>query len=118
MTDTLYYDGQCPLCVREMNRLQHLKSEDLALRDIHDLADDDPTLPDRDTLLRELHLQRGDKLITGIDANVAIWQYTRYGALWRWLTWPMIRPFSSWAYNRWAQWRYDRLYKNPAKGSQ
>lgn len=115
MPDTLYYDGQCPLCIREMDRLRTLKSDDLELRDIHALADE-PGLPDRDTLLRELHLRRGDELVTGIDANVAVWQYTRYGGLWRWLTWPIFRPIARAAYDRWARWRYERLYGRDSTG--
>jgi predicted DCC family thiol-disulfide oxidoreductase YuxK len=50
-------------------------------------------------------------MVTGIEANVAAWQHTRYGVLWRWMTWPLIRPIVELAYNRWARWRYDRLYK-------
>ena len=123
MTDTLYYDGQCPLCVSEMDRLRRLKGPELSLRDIHALdaeLDDDvdsynaatcnTDRPDRDTLLRVLHLERDGVFLTGVDANVAAWQHTRFGWLWRWMTWPLIRPVVEIAYNRWARWRYDRLY--------
>ena len=27
------------------------------------------------------------------------------------MTWPLIRPIVEIAYNRWARWRYDRLYR-------
>ena len=33
--ETLYYDGACPLCTREMKHLAKLKQESLALVDIH-----------------------------------------------------------------------------------
>ncbi len=109
MPDTLYYDGQCPLCVKEMDRLRRLKGPDLSLCDIHELDD----RPDRDTLLRVLHLERDGEFLTGVDANVAAWQHTRFGWLWRWMTWPLLRPFVERAYDRWARWRYDRLYSQP-----
>ena len=110
MPDKLYFDGQCPLCVKEMDRLEKIKDVDLELIDIHTLKDGDSTV-DKDTLLRVLHLERGEEMITGIKANIAAWQHTRYGIMWRWMQWPLIRPIVEIAYNRWAKWRYDRLYE-------
>ena len=80
MPDTLYYDGNCPLCLREVSRLRELADRDLALCDIFEAEDDG--LPDRDTLLRQLHLQTADgKLLTGVEANVAAWRHTRWSFL-------------------------------------
>ncbi len=127
MPDTLYYDGQCPLCVKEMDRLRRLKGSSLSLCDIHELdyqrdhaPGGDTTgqpsgRPDRDTLLRVLHLERDGVFLTGVDANVAAWQHTRFGWLWRWMTWPVIRPMVERVYDRWARWRYDRLYSQSKK---
>lgn len=106
----LYYDGKCPLCMREMARLGKLKSAQLQLADIHEVAPDSG-LPDRDTLLRTLHLQLPDgRLVTGADANVAAWQYTRHGLWFRWMRWPGLRPVVDSVYDAWARWRYRRLY--------
>ena len=106
---TLYYDGNCPICLREMARLQRLKSDDLQLRDIHAMLD--PSLPDRDTLLRNLHLRYADgRLVTGVEANIAAWRCTPYGRWLSWLRWPLLRPVVDSTYQRWARWRYDRLY--------
>jgi predicted DCC family thiol-disulfide oxidoreductase YuxK len=108
MNDTLYYDGQCPLCKREVGRLREISSG-LALCDIHDL--DDAGLPSRDQLLRQLHLRTAKgEFLTGLEANVAAWQHTRIGWLWRVLQWPLIRPVASRCYNLWARRRYQRLY--------
>ena len=110
---TLYYDGQCSLCTREMARLEKLKDQQLELADIHSL-EPDPDLPDRDTLLRTLHLRLPNgQLLTGADANVAAWQYTRQGAWFRWMRWPLIRKVVDHCYDRWARWRYERLYRRP-----
>ena len=55
--DTLYYDGQCPLCLREITQLKSMGDDTLALIDIHSLSDEEPSsahcrLPDKDALLR------------------------------------------------------------------
>ena len=106
--NTLYYDGQCPLCTREIAKLREV-SDGLELCDIHHV--DDQRLPDRDTLLRELHYRDADgSLLVGLDANVAAWQHTRWGWLWRVLQWPLVRPLAERAYARWARQRYQRLY--------
>ena len=109
-TDTLYYDGRCPLCMKEIAKLEALGDPSLALTDIH-AVESDGSLPDRDTLLRQLHLRTADnRLLTGLDANVAVWQHTRYGFLLKWLRWPIIRQLADALYDRWAVWRYRRLY--------
>jgi len=107
--DTLYYDGTCPLCRREMAHLARLKSNQLVLQDIHELEPDAQT-PDKHTLLRSLHLRRGDSWTVGLDANIAAWQYTRIGVLWRWLSWPIVKPAAAWLYQFWAKRRFANRY--------
>lgn len=114
--DTLYYDGQCPLCSLEMEKLKRHAGTKLQLMDIHSLQDN-PELPTKQLLLSTLHLKRADgKLLTGLDANVAAWQYTRFGAFYRWLRWPLVRTIADWFYARWAQVRYRRLYSDKGRG--
>ncbi|TDG13392.1 DUF393 domain-containing protein [Seongchinamella unica] len=109
---TLYYDGHCSLCTREMARLAEFKDTGLRLQDIHQL-DDFRGLPDRDTLLRNLHLKTAEgRLLTGVDANVAAWQGTRYRHLVGWMRWPVVKPVADAVYRWWARWRYRRLYGN------
>ncbi len=107
--DTLYYDGSCPICTREVAKLRQLSGNALELRNIHEVAESD--LPPKDTLLRELHLKTaGGEMLVGIDANVAAWQHTRYGILLRWLRWPVIRSIAARIYAVWAARRYRKLY--------
>ena len=107
--DTLYFDGQCPICTREVTKLQQLSGDGLQVRNIHEV--EEGGLPTRDTLLRELHLKTaGGEMLVGIDANVAAWQHTRFGIFLRWLRWPFIRPIASRVYALWAERRYRRLY--------
>ena len=112
MTAILYYDGRCGLCAREIARLERLRDDGLALCDIHTIdAEPDPGEPDRDTRLRTLHLRTDDgRWLTGADANVAAWRHTRYGWLWGWLRWPLLRRIVDPVYAHWAAWRYRRLY--------
>lgn len=109
MKETLYYDGKCSLCVAEMDKLAGIKGEQLELQDIHQLSDQ-LSEEERINMLKVLHLQRGDQWITGIDANIAAWQHTRWGWIWRILGLPLIKPIANLAYKRWARWRYERLY--------
>ena len=109
MTDTLFYDARCPLCRREVGTLQKAAGPSLAFQDIHTAEGD--SLPGREALLKSLHLQRGTgEMVTGLAANVAVWQHTRFGLLWRLLLLPGIRPVAERAYDYWARRRYARLY--------
>ena len=111
---TLYFDGRCDLCTREMAKLESLKGEQLSLVDIHSLSAD-ATLPDKDQLLRTLHLRtENGEFVSGIEANVAAWQYTQRGKWFRWMLWPPVRVVSMRVYEHWAQWRYRRLYGDKA----
>ena len=92
-----------------MAHLARLKSDDLLLQDIHDLPDGD-VLPDKSSMLQSLHLRKDGDWVTGIDANIAAWQYTRIGMLWRWLSWPIIKPVADWCYRVWAIKRYAKRY--------
>tara|TARA_Y100000385_G_scaffold256783_1_gene283506 strand:+ start:169 stop:522 length:354 start_codon:yes stop_codon:yes gene_type:complete len=107
--DVLYFDGACPLCQREMTHLAKMKSDNLVLQDIHTL-EAGTAVPSKEALLKSLHLRRGDRWVVGIDANIAAWQYTQIGILWRWLRWPVINPIASWCYNFWAGKRYEKRY--------
>jgi predicted DCC family thiol-disulfide oxidoreductase YuxK len=108
--DTLYYDGQCPLCNAEMQKLKLHVGDKLELVDIHSLPKD-ASLPGKQALLSNLHLKQasGDFLIW-LEANVAAWQHTRYGVFFRWLRWPVLRSIADRVYDSWAHWRYRRLY--------
>ena len=107
--ETLYYDGACPLCTREMKHLANLKRDSLDLVDIHQ-TDISPDMPSKEDLLLNLHLKRGEEWVVGADANVAAWQHTRYGMLWAWLRWPLIKQIVDPVYAFWAKRRYYGLY--------
>ena len=110
---TLYYDGACPLCSREMDTLRRCASNDLLLVDIHDLPVLNHTNIDKHALLQTLHIQTADgEWVKGISANVLAWQYTKYGVFFRWLEWPFIKSVARFVYTYWAKVRYQKNLNN------
>lgn len=92
---TLYYDGDCPLCAREIQLLrqradvQRLCLVDIGLNDFHP----ESIGHSRETLQNRLHARFADgQWVTGLDATLWSW---RAAGLERWaipLTWPALRP--------------------------
>ncbi|WOJ98640.1 DUF393 domain-containing protein [Congregibacter brevis] len=123
--DTLFYDGQCPLCAGEIAQLRKTRGESLNIVDVHDLIEGTSSLsdglpasvsasaPSKDQLLRVLHLRRADGVwLTSADANVAAWEGTKHGRILSALRWPILRHAVDLVYTLWARWRYRRLYGN------
>lgn len=101
--DTLYYDGACPLCRGEVNKLTKFTKDNLIAVNIHDLDVDD-NAPDKEILLSRLYLKTSDgQWLTGLTANIRAWHHTPFRNLWRTLNWPVIRIFSNWAYEFWLR---------------
>ena len=108
--DTLFYDGRCPLCMREIRLLQRIKDSGLQLQDLHEVEDEAGT-PGRLLKLTTLHLQTADgQWLTGVDATVRAWSHTRWGWLFAILRWPLLGPVADAIYGYWARKRYQRLY--------
>lgn len=126
--DTLFFDGQCPLCASEIAQLRKIRGESLCIVDIHELDDTsgisqstlDPSnpAPDKDQLLRVLHLRRADgSWLKSADANVAAWEGTTHGRVLGVIRWPLVRHVADAIYALWARWRYRRLYGKQFKES-
>ncbi|WP_411912069.1 thiol-disulfide oxidoreductase DCC family protein [Pseudomonas spirodelae] len=92
---TLYYDGDCPLCAREILLLRkRASSERLSLVDIsREDFQAETTGYSKETLQNRLHARFADgEWVTGLDATLWSW---RAAGLDRWaapLTWPALRP--------------------------
>ncbi len=109
--DTLFYDGSCPLCAKEVRTLRKLQRGNLILADIHQQTPDHDHLPSQEALLRRLHLMTwtGDWVI-GLHANVRAWSHTPLGFLFKPLLWPVIFPIANKVYETWADRRFDKKY--------
>ena len=106
--DTLYYDGACPVCAREMQRLARVKSSrQLRLVNIQHMTGDTSGVPSIQTLQRRLHLRRRDgSWLVGVEANAYAWQHTPVAWLWRIAMRFPFRPVVWLAYEAWAAWRF------------
>ena len=101
--DTLYYDGDCPVCSAEVNKLKRFCKNRLVVKNIHELDGEDARL-DQQQLLSRLHLKTADgKWITGLKANIRAWHHTPFRHLWRMLDWPLINLFSHRCYELWLR---------------
>ncbi|GGC77065.1 thiol-disulfide oxidoreductase DCC family protein [Marinobacter halophilus] len=109
--ETLFYDGSCPLCAKEIRTLRKLQRGDLIFADIHQQAPDNAQLPSQEALLRRLHLMTWTgEWVTGLPANVRAWSHTRLGFVFKPLLWPVIFPVANKVYETWADRRFDKKY--------
>lgn len=110
---TVYYDGKCGLCSKEINHYRKIAPEGIfEWQDITESADElaveGITLSEG---LKLLHAKDNDqRMHVGVDAFILIW---RQLYKWRLLAWfvslPVIRQSSNFAYRVFANWRFGRL---------
>jgi len=97
---TVWYDGGCPLCVREialMNRLDRRDRIEFVNVDLEDAS----CPVDRQLLLRRMHAREGDgPLVDGAAAFAAMWRAI-----------PVFRPLGLLAKNRAVLWVLERFYR-------
>ncbi len=98
---TLYFDGDCPLCAREVRTLRaHATPERLLFVDIRDDAFDATslgfTLEDMESLL---HARFSDGTwVKGLDATLWSWRAAGLGAWVAPLSWRFMRPVFNMGY--------------------
>lgn len=110
---TLFYDGFCPLCVREMAQLRQIDQQGvLQLVDIQ-LAESQALYPHIDFTEASrilLALTADGRLLRGLDSTHAAWSAVGLGYRTAWLRWPVIRWFADRAYLYFAANRYRISY--------
>jgi predicted DCC family thiol-disulfide oxidoreductase YuxK len=105
---TLYFDGDCPLCAREIKLLRARAAPDqLLLVDISAPAFDAQSLGfTREQMEASLHARFDDGTwVTGLDATLWSW---RAAGLGRWaapLGWRPLRPLLTLGYRLFCRWR-------------
>ena len=97
---TVWYDGGCPLCVREIALMDRLDKHDRI--EFIDIERDDASCPlERDVLLARLHAREGDgELVDGAAAFAAMWRQI-----------PVMRPLGLASKNRAVLWLLERAYR-------
>lgn len=98
---TLYYDGDCPLCAREIRMLsRHASPQRLLLVDIS--APDFDPLPlglSLTTMQNCLHARWADGMwLLGLDASLWSWEAAGLGSWVTPLRWRPLRPLLEWGY--------------------
>lgn len=115
---TLYFDGQCNVCAREIALLRRLSADNIVFTDIHNIADFS-NLPSKQHMLKRLHARsESGEWFLGLDATIKIWRQTKYGYLVKILTIPGIRQIAKHVYQRWADRRYCKRYEICSGGIQ
>ncbi|MCH8501057.1 MAG: DUF393 domain-containing protein [Aliidiomarina sp.] len=97
----IFYDGGCPLCVREMRHLKRLDSrQHMAFEDIN--ADDFNVRYPQVSFQRANQILHGmnakGDLLYGLDVTHAAWSLVGRGWLTAPLRWPIVRWFADKAY--------------------
>ncbi len=98
---TLYYDGSCPVCAREI-RWYRSRADSVEWVDVSACGEADvaPDL-DREQALSRLHLRRGDgTLVSGADAMVEVWRRI-----------PALAPLARVAGTRPGRWLLEGVYR-------
>ena len=99
LTDvTVWYDGDCPLCMREINLMRRLdKRRAINFVEIQTAAG---CPVDTSTLMKRFHAQERDQpIVSGAAAFAAMWRAI-----------PMLRPLGLLAKSRPVLWVLERLY--------
>ena len=106
---TLLYDGDCPVCIREISWLRQQNSKgNLALINFREesFASQYPGIQ-LEQLDRRLHAVLGNgRVITGVEATFAAWESVGKGWLLLPLTWPGAHCLAEVSYNWFARHRY------------
>ena len=95
---TVWYDGSCPLCIREIAVMRRLdRASAIAFVDVASPTSVCPL--DAADLLARFHAEENGTLLSGAAAFAAMWRAI-----------PMLRPLGLAARNRWVLAGLERLY--------
>ncbi|MGR6833737.1 thiol-disulfide oxidoreductase DCC family protein [Aliivibrio wodanis] len=109
---TIFYDGTCPLCAKEMSALSQqdtnnvIKTIDIYSEEFSEYPCIDPKAAN--TVLHALN--QNNELILGLDVTYLAWKLVGKGWLYAPLRWPGIRVLADWCYLRFAKNRYRVSY--------
>jgi predicted DCC family thiol-disulfide oxidoreductase YuxK len=103
----VFFDGQCPLCRREMEMVRRKDKDDLLI--LTDIAADDfvnAEIP-METLMREIHGRHADgTYVKGVEVFRQIYDRLGFGFLVKPSRLPILRPLLDGVYRLFAYFRY------------
>ena len=95
---TVWYDSECPLCIREINLMRRLDKRRAI--DFVEIQTATGCPISTDELMKRFHAQgRGEPIVSGAAAFAAMWRAI-----------PVLRPFGLLARSRPVLWVLERLY--------
>ncbi|TVP65534.1 MAG: DUF393 domain-containing protein [Leptolyngbya sp. LCM1.Bin17] len=106
----LLYDGDCPLCMREVNFLRQ-KDQGRGLVAFTDIADEayDPAENggvDFATAMGRIHaVLPDDTVINNVEVFRQVYDVLGMGWIYAPTRWPILGPLVDWLYGLWADWR-------------
>ena len=112
---TVFYDGSCPLCSKEIRYYQRIGPNDVFL--FEDISVSTHLLNAHNInqidALKILHVTDTNNTVhRGVDAFIIIWQALRY---WKLLAFiikqPLIKHAATIAYTLFAKWRFKHLMR-------
>ena len=105
---TIFYDGHCPLCSLEMQRLKEQDDKNNILLIDLNQANFNEQYPhiNVDKALDILHGEYQGKLLLGLDVTHRAWTLVGKGWMVAPLQWPIIKPLSHLVYLQLAKNRY------------
>lgn len=106
----LLYDGECPLCVWEVNALKQ-KDKGRGLVKFTDIAADTYSAEDHGgvdyaTAMGRIHAVLADgTVINNMEVFRQVYRVLGAGWIYAPTGWPIIGPLVDWVYGVWARWR-------------
>lgn len=95
---TVWFDGGCPLCTREIALMRRLDRRGAI--EFVDVAGDGSCPINRATLLARFHAREDGVMLSGAAAFAAMWRAI-----------PLLRPFGLAARNKWILGAFEWLYR-------
>jgi len=104
----IFYDGYCPLCVKEMDALRrHDARQQIKLVDIQSEQMRHYPNIDKTKAGQILHaLTPNGELLLGLDVTYQAWKLVGKGWIYAPLRWSVVKPLADWAYLGFARNRY------------
>ena len=106
----LLYDGECPLCLREVELLQR-RDAGRGLVDFVDIADPDYCAEDHggvsyeDAMARIHAVRANGEVIQNVAVFREIYDVLGMGWIYAPTRWPVVGAIADWLYGIWAKWR-------------